>query len=89
MIDLQNEIPIRFSEIPAWCESTLGTRINRSTCHRWRTRGARGVKLETVLVGGARYTTVEAIERFFASATLVADGDVRDSADNTAPSAAD
>ena len=73
-IDLHNETPIRFSEIPGWCEETIGHRVNRSTCHRWRTRGCRGVKLETTLVGGTRYSTIEALERFFAGATAAADG---------------
>jgi hypothetical protein len=31
---------------------------------RWRTRGIRGIVLETVKVGGTRYTTAEAIQRF-------------------------
>ncbi len=35
-----------------------------STIYRWRLRGIRGVKLETFLIGGRRYTSVEAIERF-------------------------
>lgn len=34
------------------------------TLHRWRLRGVRGVKLETILVGGLRYTSREAIRRF-------------------------
>jgi hypothetical protein len=35
-----------------------------ATLHRWRLRGVKGVKLETVLVGGRRFTSVEAIARF-------------------------
>jgi hypothetical protein len=35
-----------------------------STVIRWALRGLRGVRLETILVGGRRYTSVEAIERF-------------------------
>lgn len=38
-----------------------------STLHRWRLKGVRGVKLETVLVGGTRYTSDEAIARFVAA----------------------
>lgn len=34
------------------------------TLHRWRLRGARGRKLDTVLIGGIRYTSREAIRRF-------------------------
>lgn len=35
-----------------------------STLYRWATRGIRGVRLETLLIGGARCTTRQAIYRF-------------------------
>ncbi len=35
-----------------------------STLMRWASKGIRGVTLETVLIGGRRYTSVEAIGRF-------------------------
>lgn len=38
--------------------------VNPSTVWRWTLRGCRGHKLETLLVGGQRYTSVEALERF-------------------------
>ena len=69
MIDIVNEQMIPFSKIPAWCEKHLGNRVNRSTVHRWRLRGARGTKLETVLVGGRRYSSEEALLRFFENTT--------------------
>ena len=75
MLDFSNETAIKFSAIPDWCHKNLGNRVNRSTCHRWRTRGARGIKLETALVGGTRYTTLEALNRFFAETTAAADGE--------------
>ena len=34
------------------------------TLHRWRLSGVRKTKLETLLVGGIRYTSIEAINRF-------------------------
>ena len=40
-----------------------------STLHRWATRGLRGVRLETIKVGGARMTSREALERFFQALT--------------------
>ena len=48
--------------------------VHVSTIHRWRLKGVRGVRLETFLRGGIRYTTDEAIERFFAATTAAADG---------------
>jgi hypothetical protein len=41
-------------------------RVSLATLHRWRQRGVRGVLLETCLVGGLRYTSLEAIARFVA-----------------------
>jgi hypothetical protein len=37
-----------------------------STLIRWAHHGIRGVKLETVMVGGRRFTSVEAVHRFLA-----------------------
>ncbi len=41
-----------------------GRRPNLSTLHRWRLHGVRGRRLETLLIGGRRFTSVEAIARF-------------------------
>lgn len=41
-----------------------GKRLSLATLHRWRLHGVRGVRLETILVGGMRYTSREAISRF-------------------------
>jgi hypothetical protein len=53
---------------------SLPGRPHLSTLQRWRLRGVRGVKLETILVGGRRVTSQEAIERFAAATTAAADG---------------
>jgi hypothetical protein len=39
-------------------------RPHLSTLFRWMNRGVRGVCLETVVVGGRRFTSAEAIQRF-------------------------
>ena len=44
-----------------------GKRQCLATLHRWRLHGVRGTRLETVLIGGARYTSAEAIDRFIAA----------------------
>ena len=44
-----------------------GRKIALQTLHRWRLHGIRGVKLETILVGGLRYTSRESISRFLAA----------------------
>ena len=52
----------------------LPGRPGLSTIHRWRLRGVRGIKLETLLVGGRRFTSREALERFSAAITAAAEG---------------
>lgn len=40
--------------------------VNTATVWRWATKGVRGVKLESLTVGGRRVTSAEAFERFIA-----------------------
>jgi hypothetical protein len=41
-----------------------------SSLWRWHKKGISGVKLETICIGGTRYTSVEALQRFFDAVTL-------------------
>jgi hypothetical protein len=61
------------SKLPCFANRRAGKRINVSTLWRWSTTGVRGVKLETVMAGGSRATSLEAIERFFEALTQAAD----------------
>ncbi len=45
----------------------IPSRPTVETIWRWRTAGCRGHKLETMLYGGRRYTSREAIARFLAA----------------------
>jgi hypothetical protein len=36
-----------------------------ATIARWARKGCRGIRLETLLIGGRRFSTVEAVGRFF------------------------
>ena len=45
----------------------IPTRPDISTLQRWRLRGVRGVKLETVKIGGFTLTSRQAIHRFLAA----------------------
>lgn len=62
-IDLENLVP--FSD--ARTAFPGDKRLSLATLHRWRIKGVRGVRLETVLIGGLRYTSREAISRFIAA----------------------
>jgi hypothetical protein len=50
---------------------SLPGRPHISTGYRFATRGSRGVVLETVLVGGRRYTSRQALRRFVATVSTV------------------
>lgn len=70
MIDISSEQLLTFTA----ATKLLPERPNVATLWRWRTAGCRGVRLETVLVGGKRYTSAEALQRFVDSVTAAADG---------------
>ena len=71
MIDPQNESLVSLTD----AAKSLPGRPNITTSWRWRNRGVRGIKLETVLIGGRRMTSREALSRFFAATTAAADGE--------------
>ncbi len=75
MIDIQSESLLR---VPTEASKVIPGRPNVSTIWRWFTRGIKGVKLETVLVGGRRYTSHEAIARFVEQTTAAAGNGHRD-----------
>jgi len=51
-----------------------GKGVNCATVWRWAQKGVRGIRLESSLIGGIRYTSREALERFFERTTAAADG---------------
>ncbi|MEO9930373.1 MULTISPECIES: DUF1580 domain-containing protein [Rhodopirellula] len=63
-IDVQNEQPITLAEVPKYVPKRGGKKVHYSTVYRWTTKGARGRVLASVMVGGIRYTTIEAVRRF-------------------------
>lgn len=78
MLDLENERLMPLNEVPRlkWLPTRRGRRTHVSTLRRWARDGRGGVRLESVLVGGIRCTTVEALHRFFERTTAQRDGDV-------------
>jgi hypothetical protein len=63
MIDHENEQLLSMTE----AAKLLPGRPAVETLWRWRTAGCRGHRLETILFGGRRYTSREAIARFLVS----------------------
>lgn len=46
-----------------------------STLHRWRLRGVKGVRLQTMLVGGRRFVSRYALAQFVAAVTAKAEAE--------------
>lgn len=65
MIDTASETLIPLREVPRLLPYRAnGKTLHISAVYRWTLRGIRGVRLETVKVGGTTYTSREAIQRF-------------------------
>jgi len=66
MINFNTENVISFSEacrrLP---RRRAGRRSHPATMYRWASQGIRGVKLETIQIGGTLCTSLEALQRFF------------------------
>lgn len=66
-MSLENEtlIPVRHAAklIPS-ARGSGNKGVNIATVYRWTMRGVRGRRLESVRIGGSRYTSVEAISRW-------------------------
>jgi hypothetical protein len=67
-IDFNLEQILSFAEAAKYVASRFrGQRngLHLSTVHRWASRGIKGVRLESIVVGGTRCTSAEALQRFF------------------------
>jgi hypothetical protein len=66
MIDYRYEAVFPLSQAPKKTPARNdGKAIHTSTFHRWATTGCRGIRLETLRIGGTRCTSAEALQRFF------------------------
>lgn len=70
-LDLQKERLISLKEAPKHLPKRNGKRAHYSTIFRWANKGARGRVLESILVGGVRYTSVEALRRFTSEEVVI------------------
>lgn len=62
---IESERWITMTDAAKWiAQRTGGKKTHVSTIHRWATRGCRGRRLESVLIGPDRFTSVEALLRF-------------------------
>lgn len=50
-----------------------GARPNVATLYRWAQTGIRGIRLETIMIGGTRCTSTESLQRFFDAITAASE----------------
>ena len=70
MIDIAKEVIRSFAQAARHSRPPDARPLAPSTIWRWHKKGISGVKLETICIGGTRYTSVEALQRFFDAVTL-------------------
>jgi len=76
MIDIQTEQVVTPARATHFCpERRRGVRPNIATIYRWMVQGVRGIKLESIVVGATRCTSIEALQRFFDALTAAADAE--------------
>lgn len=64
-IDIASEELISIREVPKRLPKKPGGKhVHISAVYRWMQKGVRGVKLDSVCIGGTRYTSVEALQCF-------------------------
>lgn len=74
-IEIQQGLPVALTDVPDLLPRRRGKKVHPSTVYRWATKGARGRVLESRLVGGVRYTSVAALNRFLGPNTVQASDD--------------
>lgn len=63
-IHIHEEQLMRLGEVSTDLPRRNGKKIHTSTVWRWTRRGLRGIRLETLRIGGTTYTSKEALQRF-------------------------
>ncbi|MFO0954422.1 MAG: DUF1580 domain-containing protein [Isosphaeraceae bacterium] len=61
---IAEETVFPLSEVPNHVPPRRGKKLHVATVFRWK-GGLRGVKLETIRIGGTLHTSAEALQRFF------------------------
>ena len=64
MIDTEKEHPYSAAELSRLLAEKKNVQRSESCINNWIRRGTRGVKLESIIIGGQRCSTIEAYERF-------------------------
>lgn len=64
--DLRDDPAMSLPEAAAYIGKLTGSKPHLSTIWRWCLRGCKGVRLDSICIGGKRFVTAAALERFVA-----------------------
>lgn len=68
--DLREDQPLSLPDAAAFLGKLTGKKPHASTLWRWCLKGCKGVRLESICIGGKRFVTATAIERFIEASTM-------------------
>ena len=75
MIDISTETVVCPADATKLCPRRRGgKKPDIATAYRWMKDGVRGIRLESIMIGGTRCTSQEALQRFFDALTAQAEG---------------
>ena len=73
-IDISSEQVVTFTEATSHLpQRRRGKRPNVATLYRWSNEGIRGIRLEYLMIGSTRCTSVQAMQRFFDELTVASE----------------
>ena len=76
MIDSASESLVCLADVPSHLPDRRGGRRPHVSCiYRWAQKGVKGIRLETIQVGGTSCTSLEALQRFFERLTAARNGE--------------
>jgi hypothetical protein len=67
--DLRDDKPLSLPDAAEFLSRLTGQKPHVSTLWRWCLKGCKGVRLDSLCIGGKRFVTATAIERFIEAST--------------------
>jgi hypothetical protein len=83
--DLREDQPLSLPDAAEFLGKLTGQKPHVSTLWRWCLKGCKGVKLESICIGGKRFVTTTAIENFIEASTAARPGQPAQPSVPTAP----
>jgi hypothetical protein len=72
--DLREDQPLSLPDAAEFLGKLTGQKPHSSTLWRWCLKGCKGVRLESILIGGKRFVTAASLDRFVENLTTARDG---------------